>query len=688
MEPASDLELNPAQRTAAEALDGALLVVAGAGTGKTRVIEARTARLLERGVPPERILLMTFSRKAAQEMLLRAARRHPLAAKVDGGTFHGVAYRIVSRYHQALGLPRAPTIIDEDDAANAIASVIARHGLDQDKERRLPKKTALAQLFSRATNLGRPLREVVETQLPDFADVSDRMQAVRKAYIHYKWERAYVDYDDLLVLTAQLLSKPELARRVASSWDYLLVDEYQDVNTWQAEIALGLAREHGNLMVVGDPRQSIYAFRGARVGKIQAFRDDLPGAQVVHLTENYRSSQAILDAANAVMQLMEDEGSQRPLRAAVLAGASQGRQGERPWLRVFPDAQEVARHVADTVQPHLDDPAGLSGFAVLYRNGFQGIPLQGELLRRKIPFRVFGGRRFTELAHVKDVLAYLRVLHNPFDELAWLRLLQLLPGLGPAKSARLFADAADPEVLATTGEAGPVERALNRHRHHLKGETAEAAEGLLLALKAASTRGSVLEAYDAVLGHYEPVLQRTYDQVASRRADLLFFRVVVSAYDGGPQRGLGTLLSDLTLEPEALRKAEARPVEEDEGIRKLTLSTIHSAKGLEWDHVFLIGMEDGQLPSRKALRGGEGLDELEEEKRLLYVAVTRARDRLEVNHALYSQFAMNEVSRFLADERVAATFETVVAGTELVVRGGQGERLEVAEVLAALAGED
>lgn len=682
MEMDLDFDLNPDQRAAAEATEGALLVVAGAGTGKTRVIEARTAMLLERGVPPERILLMTFTRKAAQEMLLRAAMRHPLAAKVDGGTFHGVAYRIVSRYHQVLGLPRAPTIIDEDDAANAIASVIARHGLDQDKERRLPKKTAMAQLFSRATNLGRPLREVVEAQLPDFADVSDRMQAVRKAYIHYKWERAYVDYDDLLVLTAQLLSKPDLARRVASSWDYLLVDEYQDVNTWQAEIAIGLAREHGNLMVVGDPRQSIYAFRGARVGKIQAFTGDLPGAQVVHLTENYRSSQAILDAANAVMQLMEDEGSRRPLQAHA------ARQGEKPWLRVFPDAQEVARHVADTVQPHLDDPAGLSGFAVLYRNGFQGIPLQGELLRRKIPFRVFGGRRFTELAHVKDTLAYLRVLHNPFDELAWLRLLQLLPGLGPAKSARLFADAADPEALATTGEAGPVERALNRHRHHLKGETAEAAEGLLLALKAAAAKGSVLEAYDAVLGHYEAVLQRTYDQVASRRADLLFFRVVVSAYEGAPQRGLGTLLSDLTLEPEALRKSEARPAEGDEGIKRLTLSTIHSAKGLEWDHVFIVGMEDGQLPSRKALRSTEGGDELEEEKRLLYVALTRARDRLEVNHALYSQFAMNEVSRFLADERVAATFETVVAGSTVVVRPETTGRLDVQDVLAVLAGED
>ena len=670
--------LNPAQIEASEILDGGLLVLAGAGTGKTRVIEERTARLLERGVPPEQVLLMTFTRKAAAEMLERAAQRHPLARRVDGGTFHHVAYRIVARHFRALGLARPPTVIDTDDAANAVAAVIERLGLRRDRRQRLPRKGALQAAFSRATNLRVPLAEVVARDLPDFAEQVDVLQRVRRAWAAYKLERGYVDYDDVLVLAAKLLETPDVRDRVGAGWRYLLVDEYQDVNAWQADIALRLAASHGNLMVVGDPKQSIYAFRGARFDKIVGFADEVPGARVVHLTDNYRSTQAILDVANAVMGLMESR-LERPLRAAVKP------VGQRPVLRVMEDERAVADLIADAMQERLGDPGALGGHAVLVRNAYQSVPLQGELLRRKIPFAVFGGLRFTEAAHVKDVLAALRILHNGFDELAWLRLLQLLEGVGETTAARLFADFADPDALAATGDAGPLERA-PRRLDQAGGRARAALAGLLAALRRAAAAPTVAEAYDHAVAWYLPVLARRHPNEPYRQQELAFFRIVVERY-----RDLASLLADLALDPETTRQAvSAGAPEPTEGLRPLTISTIHSAKGLEWDHVMLVGVDDRTLPSPWAVRraaqdGDEG--ELEEEKRLLYVAITRARERLEVVHALFGRQGLQRLSRFLEDPGVQAAFEVTTA-PRATFADERGPRLDRAGLLAALAGDE
>jgi DNA helicase II / ATP-dependent DNA helicase PcrA len=670
--------LNAAQLEAATTLDGGLLVVAGAGTGKTRVIEERTARLLERGVPPEQILLMTFTRKAAAEMLERAASRHPLARRVDGGTFHHVAYRIVARNFRALDLTRPPTIVDTDDAANAIAAVIQRLGLQRDRRRRLPRKGALQAAFSRATNLRVPLAEIVRRDLPEFVDDVEVLQKVRRAWVTYKLERGYVDYDDVLVMAATLLATPDVRSRVASAWRYVLVDEYQDVNAWQADIALRLAAPHGNLMVVGDPKQSIYAFRGARHEKIVGFTDEVPGARVVHLTDNYRSTQAILDVANAVVGLMASR-LERPLRAALRP------RGERPVLRVVEDERAVADVVADALQERLGDPGALGGHAVLVRNAYQSVPLQGELLRRKIPFSVFGGLRFTEAAHVKDVLAGLRVLHNGYDELAWLRLLQLLDGVGEATAARLFADFSDPDALAATGDADPLDRAPRRVDQ--VGPKARAGLGALLAaLVGARSATSVAAAYDHVVAWYLPVLARRYPNESYRHHDLAFFRIVV---ERAPD--LASLLADLALDPETTRQAvSAGSPDPTEGLRPLTISTIHSAKGLEWDHVLLLGVDDRTLPSpwavRRAAQDGDEA-ELEEEKRLLYVAITRARERLEVVHALFGRQALQRLSRFLEDPAVQATFD-VVSSPRATFADERGPRLDRGGLLAALAGDD
>ncbi|MDA0700217.1 MAG: ATP-dependent helicase [bacterium] len=670
--------LNPAQLEAVGTLDGAVLVVAGAGTGKTRVIEERTARLLERGVPPEQLLLMTFTRKAAAEMLERAAQRHPLARRVDGGTFHHVAYRIVARNFRALDLARAPTIIDGDDAANAVAAVVQRLGLQRDRKQRLPRKGALQAAFSRATNLRVPLAEVVQRDLPDFADEVATLQKVRRAWVAYKLEHGYVDYDDVLVMAAKLLEVDDVRARVAAAWRYVLVDEYQDVNAWQADIALGLAAPHGNLMVVGDPKQSIYAFRGARYEKIVGFVDDVPGARVVHLTDNYRSTQAILDVANAVMGLMESSVD-RPLRAAARP------RGETPALRVVEDERAVADLVADIVQERLSDPGALGGHAVLVRNSYQSVPLQGELLRRKIPFAVFGGMRFTEAAHVKDVLAALRVLHNGFDELAWLRLLQLLEGVGETTAARLFADFSDPDALAATGDSGPLARAAKR-LDQAGGKARAALSDLLGAFGRAQAASTVAQAYDHVVAWYLPLLARKYPNEAYRQQDLAFFRIVVERYGD-----LASLLADLALDPETTRQAvNAGAPDASEGLRALTISTIHSAKGLEWDHVILVGVDDRTMPSpwavRRAAQGGDE-SELEEEKRLLYVAVTRARERLGVVHALFGRQGLQRLSRFLEDPAVQATFD-VSQTPRATFADERGPRLDRGGLLAALAGDD
>jgi DNA helicase II / ATP-dependent DNA helicase PcrA len=579
----------------------------------------------------------------------------------------------------------AMVVLAQDDAASAIAVVVQRLGFARDKRRRLPRSVSLATAFSRSTNLQRSLAAIVERTLPEFVDEVERIREVRNAYVAYKLERCYVDYDDLLVMLRALLRQPRLRGSIASRWSHVLVDEYQDVNALQAEITLALAEPHHNVMVVGDPKQSIYAFRGGRFEKIVEFAEHLPGTRIVHLTDNYRSTQAVLDTVNAVMRTMRSSLAE-PLVSAVDPG------GVAPTLRLMRDEQAAAMHLADTLQEHLDGPASLRDFGVLFRSAYVSLPLQGELVRRKIPFQVFGGRRITELAHVRDVLAYLRLLHDPYDELAWMRVLKLLPGIGEVSAAAMFRDFTDRDALDATGEPGPLERAVKRAGRH-GGARSRAAIAALVELLASLPRAtSLVEAYDRVLASYEPLLQQRFDDARVRRADLGFFRIVVSSYDD-----LGGLLADLALDPDLGRKVEAGAPHPGEGIAPVTLSTIHSAKGLEWEHVFVIGVSDGELPSGHALRQSDpeaALAALEEERRLLYVALTRARRNLEVLHAVYGQRGMYELSRFLAEPEVMASF-TLVDGTadptadaEAATGSAAARAVDAASLLAQLRGED
>lgn len=675
--------LNPNQQAAVAHLTGRLLVVAGAGTGKTRVIEARTAHLLDAGVPPEQILLLTFTRKAAREMLERAAKQHPLAHRVDGGTFHHLAYRIVARHHAALGFERPPSVIDADDAANAIAATIARLGLAGPKNDRLPRARALYAAFSRATNTRAALSDVLAQDLPQWLERAEQLQRVRREWARYKLERGYVDYDDLLVLAARALENANLQRTIANKWQHVMVDEYQDVNAWQASMTDALAPHH-NLMVVGDPRQSIYGFRGAQFEKIHRFADaSAAPTRTIELTDNYRSNQPILNLANAVMAQMDDT-HYTPLRAA--ADGHHDASVASPTLVVVEDDRDAAERIADTMVEAIQEPGALGGRAVLVRNAYQSVPLQGELLRRRIPFAVYGGMRFTETAHVKDVLAALRVVHNPFDELAWMRLLQLLPGIGETTAARIFADLADPEALAVTQAADPIVRAQQRAQQVVP----KAARETFLGLMAALTRAQGLppiQAFDAALAWYQPLLEARYPGERYRLQDLQFMRVVVERY-----AALDELLADLALDPDATRQAGEGESPTPEGLTPLTISTIHSAKGLEWDRVVLLGVDDRTLPSAHALRRAnqEGdTRELEEEKRLLYVAITRARRELTLMHVLFTRQGLGRLSRFLHDERAAAVLQHE-GGEEREVRAEAGtHRRSISrdDLLDALAGD-
>ncbi len=649
--------LNTEQLSAVQAPDGPLLVIACAGSGKTRVLTHRVMHLIDRGVPPELILLLTFTRRAAKEMIERAAQAHPEAHRVEGGTFHSFALRMVHTYHRELGLSRRPTVIDPDDAETIIATVTEELEYDQ-ANGRLPSKGALQDLFSLALNRDLSLEEALEEMgMPQFLEVVDVIKRIRIQFAKYKLNNAYVDFDDLLVLLLALLKSDATAPRIRRRYDHALVDEYQDTNHIQGQIALALAKEHNNLMVVGDDAQGIYSWRGARIGNILEFPEQFDNSRVINLEDNYRSTQAILDTANAVLDGMRSAYS-KSMRAAA-RGA-----GEKPRLHVFLNPSAEAAFIADRLQDDIDAGKSLRDTAVLYRAGAIGYPLQAELTRRKIPFEVRGGNRLTDAQHVKDVLAYLRVLHNPEDELAWIRLLPLLPRIGLKTARRIFL------AITNTNATG---LALLRAQHNpfarlaalqraltAKDAYREALGELVSALEAASKQDRLVHAYNQVLKHYATLMPERFNNPERRMQDLDFLRTLVAGYSSTQ-----ALLDDLTLEPVAAKK-EARPPGEEWDIEPVVLSTIHSAKGLEWSSVYLIGVNDGVLPSHRALRslGEDDTSEaLEEEKRLLYVAVTRAMRRLDVCFSYLSHLPhgklMNDLSRFLSAESVAATLERV-----------------------------
>jgi len=635
-------ELNPEQHAAATFGNGPLLIVAGAGTGKTRTLVYRVAHLIQSGINPERILLLTFTRRSAQEMLARAVQLvGGMSRQVHGGTFHGTAHRLLRRFGPAAGLSGDFTIMDQGDAADLIQLSRAQLGYG-DAKRRFPRKETLHYVYSRHVNTEFPVAEILAEEFPRFSEYEADFGRIYADFTKRKAERNLVDYDDLLVFWCLLLEHPALGPKIAGLYEHVLVDEYQDTNVLQARILRGLCSGHRNITVVGDDAQSIYSFRGASFRNILEFPREFQGTTMVALEQNYRSTQPILDTSNTLISRASERFTKN------LWTHREG--GEQPWLVTTNDEQQQTRFVVERILELHEEGIPLSEMAVLFRAAYMSADLEIELTNRKIPFEKWGGLKFLEAAHVKDVLAFLRVIENPRDEVSWFRLLQLLPGIGEATARG---------IIATMAERSWTQDAFEHTLAPPRARQAHARLSEMLAqLRLRPSGGNEVAADIArIRVLYDDILRERYDRVEPRLSDLDQLQVIAGGY---PDRG--AFLSAIALEPPQGTQdlSTGGPQEEDDA---LILSTVHSAKGKEWDAVFVIWAVDGWFPMARAL--GDD-DELEEERRLMYVAMTRARDHLAITYPLNaystrrgSDYTIDQLSRFI-DPGIRETMQRVV----------------------------
>ncbi len=618
--PAAYLErLNPQQRRAVEhgglplGEAGPLLIIAGAGSGKTATLAHRVAYLIEHGADPRRIMLLTFSRRAAAEMTRRvdriladAMRGSSAGALADvlawAGTFHAIGARLLREYAETIGLAPGFTIHDREDSADLMNLV--RHELGFSKtEKRFPAKGTCLAIYSRAVNGELNLDEVLGSYFPWCATWQDELRALFAHYVEGKQRQQVLDYDDLLLYWAHMMQEPAIAAEVAERFDHVLVDEYQDTNKLQASVLLALRPSGKGLTVVGDDAQSIYSFRAATVRNILDFPGHFsPRADVVTLEQNYRSTQPILAAANAVIELAEERFTKNLW--------SERKSAERPQIVSVRDEADQALYVVEKILESREQGLALKSQAILCRASHHSGPLEVELTRRNIPFVKFGGLKFLEAAHIKDMLSFLRWAENPRDRVAGFRIVQLLPGAGPVTAAK---------VLERVGELSDPVAALSEFKP--PAAAAEQWPGFVEAVRLVRGRAAAWPAeLDLVRRWYEPHLERIHDDAMLRQADLLQLVQIASTY---PNRE--RFLTELTLDPPDATSDRAGDPLLDEDY--LILSTIHSAKGQEWKSVFILNAVDGCLPSDLATGTSA---EIEEERRLLYVAMTRAKDHLHV----------------------------------------------------------
>jgi DNA helicase-2/ATP-dependent DNA helicase PcrA len=607
--------LNPAQRRAvSHGGDAApappVLIIAGAGSGKTNTLAHRVAHLLVCGADPRRILLMTFSRRAASEMIRRVER---IARKVIGdgagvvvdalnwaGTFHGVGARLLRDLAEQIGLDPAFTIHDREDAADLMNLVRHEHGFSK-TETRFPTKGTCLAIYSRCVNAEQPIEDVLRLSYPWCIAWAEELKQLFAAYVEAKQQQNVLDYDDLLLYWAQAMTDADLAADVGGRFDHVMVDEYQDTNRLQSSILLALKPDGRGLTVVGDDAQSIYSFRAATVRNILDFPLAFsPPAEIITLDQNYRSTPAILSAANAVIELAAERFTKN-LWTDRAAGAA-------PELVNVRDEADQARFIAEKVLENREAGAALKQQAVLFRASHHSGPLEIELTRRNIPFVKFGGLKFLDAAHVKDLLALLRFVENPRDKVSAFRVMQLLPGVGPTSAQRVIEHLAQaPDGAQALRDAPAPARAGSDWTSFV-----EAIE----ALRSGSS-GWPAEIERARLW-YEPHLERIHEDATTRQADLLQLEQIAGGY---PSRE--RFLTELTLDPPDATSDQAGVPHLDEDY--LILSTIHSAKGQEWKSVFVMNVIDGCIPIDL---GAGARDEIEEERRLLYVAMTRAKDDL------------------------------------------------------------
>ncbi len=601
-------ELNPEQLAAATHPGGPVLILAGAGTGKTTTLCARVAWLVSQGVAPERIMLLTFTRRAAREMLQRTRALVALpsgSGGVLGGTFHSVAHRFVRIHAASLGLTPAFAVLDAGDAADLLDLIREEHGHAQSR-RRFPRKGTLLDIYSRTVNFQRPLSEIVSEAFPWCEEHVEDMASLFRTYTARKRSLGVLDLDDLLLYWRALAADELIGAAIEDAFDHVLIDEYQDVNGLQVEMVRGIRRRCRELTVVGDDLQAIYGWRSASARYILDFAAHFPDAAVITLERNYRSSQPILDTANA-LAAQASRAYEKRLRA-------EHEGTTRPAMVWTRDESEQAEEVCERVLEAREQGIELRRQAVLMRTSHDSDLLELELARRRIPFVKYGGLRYLEAAHVKDLIALFRLVGNPANELSWFRVLQLLDGVGPVTARRAL------DAIVTSTQT---DRLLGweRGRECLPAGAREAGDALVAALGDARAAPGAGVAAERVRDALAPVVKARYPDGAARLADL--DQLVAAARESSD---LGHFAAELALDPPQSSADLAGPPHLDEDY--LVLSTIHSAKGLEWEAVHVLALYDGNFPACMSAGTSESVDE---ERRLLYVAVTRARRRLHLH---------------------------------------------------------
>ena len=620
-------ELNQEQLAVVLDGDGACLVLAGAGSGKTRTLIYRVAFLLERGIDPSSILLLTFTNKAAREMLTRVETLLGADAKgIWGGTFHATASRILRSFCERLGYHSNFSILDAEDADDLVKAVMKDLRIDP-KARRFPSARVVGDIISYSRNVQGTILETIELKYPNFAPFENDIQEIARQYQQRKKTANVMDFDDLLSNLVLLLEDPEIGPSISGRFRYVLVDEYQDTNAIQARIVKGFAQTHKNVVVVGDDAQSIYAFRGADVQNILSFPDQWSDVKVFKLLTNYRSTPQILELANESLTHNRDQFEKDLV--AVRSGA------DKPKLIPCSSTAQEARYVAEQVLVLRSEGVALQNIAVLFRSSAHSQALEFELMKRDVPYEYRGGQKFFERAHIKDVIAFLRVEQNPKDEVAWLRILNLQQGIGAATATGLLDDLRHAESFDAIMSAD------------MSGRIAGKAHGgwrdLVAVAKEMLVRGEVPSSMirGIVASPYQDYLEREYPNWRERLEDLEQLALFSESYED-----VGRFLGDIALYDDVVAKREEAGRANDE---RMVLSTIHQAKGLEWDTVFIIHLADNAFPNRRAMAEEGGM---EEERRLFYVAVTRARRNLFLSYPMtmgYDTLMFNQPSTFIEE---------------------------------------
>ncbi len=590
-------QLNESQYEAVTTTEGPVLVIAGAGSGKTRTLVYRVAHLVEKGVPPETILLLTFTRKSSQEMLWRAGRLlNDNCNRVVGGTFHGVANMLLRRYGSQIGFGASFTIIDRSDAEGIINLLKSSIGLAK-KDKRFPSKRAIINMISGSVNRSIDLEGLVQDQYAHLSEHLEDILTLHKHYQSFKFDHGLMDYDDLLVNWKRLLAEsPEVQQAISERFSYIMVDEYQDTNLIQADIIRLAAHTHDNVMVVGDDSQSIYSFRGADFYNIMRFPKVFKGTRIIKLEENYRSTQPILSLTNDIIRNAAEKYTK------TLFTSIEGNL--RPMVYAGRDERDEASFIVRTIKKLLAKGVELQDIAVLFRSSFHSYKLELALGAENLEFEKRGGQKLTESAHMKDMIAFLRVLVNPQDTLSWNRILLQLEKVGPATAQKISATIA--------GAADALEALKAYSPGNTWKDSYVRLVQLFIDLHRENQTPSAL--YEIALTYYQPLFERLYsDDYPKRQKDLEQLKSIMDGYGD-----LQSFIDDTTLDPPEESGTDNR------GTERLILSTIHSSKGLEFEAVFVIGVADGRFPHTSAIFG----EQWEEERRLLYVAATRAKKYL------------------------------------------------------------